>query len=745
MGQDAIGTAGGLAIMWNPEELIFENWTSLPRILIGSCRVIGCAEKFLITGVYGPHIAGERERFLKNVQEARGLYPEMPWIIGGDFNLIRIVDEKKGGMRRPDQYMDMFNEMISEQRLVDMQTINGIFTWNNRRGGKNRIASRLDRFLVSESIMNRDVFLEAKIMPSIGSDHWPVRLEIDINKNSGKNHFIFESFWLRNPQFLEKAEEWWTQSTLQRKGKMHTFQLKLKELRGNIKKWNKEEFGNIMEEKQRLEQEMEEIQQTIIIEGRLEESCKTEGILISKLEERRKQEEILWRQKSRINWLREGERNTKFFHHARVQHRQRNRILSIKNEAGERVIEQEGIEKVLVDYHKDILTEPENDRGAAIENICKEIPKMVREEKNKALMRVVTIEELEEIVMNMKKGKAPGPDRFTTEFFQAGWRFLGKEILELVEESSTLIAKRIKPLLANLISPEQTGFVEGRQILDGLVVTQEVIHTIREKKQKGMMIKLDLSKAYDRLNWKYLKRVMESFGFNNRWMEWVFSMISTANFSILINGIPSTSFNDSRGIRQGDPLSPFLFILVAEGLGRFFKKEQRERKIRGLKLWGSNLPITHQQFVDDIMLFCEATIKEVKGIKRIMDIFMEALGMKVNKEKSCTFVFNTLESIKSHLTRTLGFRQGELPTKYLGNQIDFHPTRMVNWLQVIEKLKSKLAGWAFRTLNIAGRVVLVKSVLQAIPIYPLSIIAAPKGACSKIKELYGKFIWGGPN
>jgi len=225
----------------------------------------------------------------------------------------------------------------------------------------------------------------------------------------------------------------------------------------------------------------------------------------------------------------------------------------------------------------------------------------------------------------------------------------------------------------------------------------------------------------------------------------VYNMISTPNFSILINGIPTTTFNATRGIRQGDPLSPFLFIMATEGLGRYFKKEQRERKIKGLRLWGNNLPITHQQFVDDIMLFCEATIKEVRNMKRILDLFMEASGMEVNKEKSCTFVFNTLDSIKSHLTRTLGFRQGELPTKYLGNQIDINPTRMVNWQQVTEKLKNKMASWSFRSLNIAGRIVLVKSVLQAMPIYSLSIMAAPKGACTKIKEIYGKFIWGGPN
>ena len=136
--------------------------------------------------------------------------------------------------------------------------------------------------------MNRDVFIEVKIMPTVGSDHWPVRLEIDIKNNSGRKPFRFEAFLLRNPLFLQKAEEWWTQSTVQGKGRMHTFQLKLKELKGRIKKWNKEEFGNIMEEKQKLEKDMEALRQQIIMEGRTEESSKEEGIIIGKLEERRK-------------------------------------------------------------------------------------------------------------------------------------------------------------------------------------------------------------------------------------------------------------------------------------------------------------------------------------------------------------------------------------------------------------------------------------------------------------------------
>eukprot|EP00253_Pinus_taeda_P030867 PITA_30867 len=171
-------------------------------------------------------------------------------------------------------------------------------------------------------------------------------------------------------------------------------------------------------------------------------------------------------------------------------------------------------------------------------------------------------------------------------------------------------------------------------------------------------------------------------------------MVSTPIFSILVNGSPTKTFNASRGIRKGNPLSPFLFILAVDGLGRIIKREARGNKLRGLKLWGNNLAITHQQFVDDIMLFGEVNLREVRIIKEVLDVFMVASGMEINKEKSCTFIFNTPEAIKIHLTRTLGFKQGELPTKYL--------------------------------------------------VYTLSIRAASKGVCAKLREIFGKFVWGGP-
>jgi len=118
------------------------------------------------------------------------------------------------------------------------------------------------------------------------------------------------------------------------------------------------------------------------------------------------------------------------------------------------------------------------------------------------------------------------------------------------------------------------------------VVSQEAIHSLTKDKQKGLLIKLDLSKAYDRISWQYLIEVMRAFGFDDRWLQWVKSFISTPHFSILLNGSSSAPFNITRGLRQGDPLSPFLFIIAAEGLGRIIKAHLAKRKIQGLKLWG---------------------------------------------------------------------------------------------------------------------------------------------------------------
>lgn len=150
---------------------------------------------------------------------------------------------------------------------------------------------------------------------------------------------------------------------------------------------------------------------------------------------------------------------------------------------------------------------------------------------------------------------------------------------------ATIMVKILKSILPRLIAEEQTGFVKGRQIVDGIIVAQEVINSLKNSQHKGMMIKLDLAKAYDKLSWEYLQRILKAYGFDDRWIEWIMSMISTPSMSILLNGTPTETFKPFHGLRQGDPLSPFLFIIVVDGLGRLIKARVNSGKLKGLRLW----------------------------------------------------------------------------------------------------------------------------------------------------------------
>ena len=699
--------------------------------------------------------------------------------------MIASMEEKQGGRSQANSDGNILKNFINNNWLIDIPTSNGLYTWTNKREGSQQIASRLDRFLISDNATHLGGELTASILPFSGSDHWPIELQWNRPGKNLKRPFRFEEFWFSHLYFEELVKSSWTNFIPPEGTCMSRFQQKLKHLKGAIKKWNHTSFGNIFRAQAKLNEEMKNIQQTIINAGRTEELTKLEQITESKIIERDKQEEILWRQKSRIRWLKHGEKNTKFFHKTTVQRRMTNCITHIRNVQGEKIETHDGIEGEFLNYFKEALQEPNINRIPAINKLLKSIPKVITEEHNNLLIKPISLQEVEEVVQQMKEGKAPGPNGFSSVFFHKFWDLIKFEVWQVVEESRTLrwlypglnstfialipkgeysitpdkyrpialcnliykiiskvIAMRLKPLLPLIISPEQSGYVEGRQITDGIILTHEIIHSLKQTKKPGMLLKLDLSKAFDSLSWVYIQKILLAFGFSQTWVRWIYNLLSSAFFSVLINGIPSATFRPSRGIRQGDPLSPFLFVIMAEGLGRSITAARLKNRLRGLSF--NNSPAhSHQQFVDDNMLFGHPSVQEASLIKSILSTFSEASRALINRVKSQIFFFNTPVPTQKAVSQILGFTCAFLPSKYLGAPLMASAIKHSSWKQLLEKLEARLFLWTNCALNMASRIVLIKAVLHSMPLYLFSILAAPKWVLKEIKNIQRNFLWGG--
>jgi hypothetical protein len=236
-------------------------------------------------------------------------------------------------------------------------------------------------------------------------------------------------------------------------------------------------------------------------------------------------------------------------------------------------------------------------------------------------------------------------------------------------------------------------------------------------------------------------KTLEAFGFTHHWISWIVSLVSKTSYSLLINGAPTKPLWPMRGIRQGDLMSPFFFILMIEGLSRSIKSTTAIGEITCIKPFKNFPTFTHQQFVDDTLLHGIPTVKEAKSYKRILEDFGEASGAEINHSKSMIFLFNTNPAIRRNLANILGFERKALPTKYLGIPLTEKAYKMSTWEGIINKLQERVKTWTYRSLNLARRLILTNFVLQEIPTFMMSIFPTPKGILQKIRTIQRDFLW----
>ena len=237
---------------------------------------------------------------------------------------------------------------------------------------------------------------------------------------------------------------------------------------------------------------------------------------------------------------------------------------------------------------------------------------------------------------------------------------------------------------------------------------------------------------------------MQKMGFPTLWRKWILECIGTTSVSVLVNGSPTAEFPLKRGLRQGDPLSPFLFLLAAEGFHVLMESLSVNNLFSGYHMGGSeSVIVSHLQFADDTLILGEKTWANMRGMRAVLLLFESLSGLKVNFSKSQLVGVNVEGSWLVEAARLLQCRVGHLPFVYLGLPIGGNTRHLSFWEPIINRIKSRLSGWKSKHLSLGGRLVLLKSVLSSLSVYALSFFKAPAGIISSIESIFNCILLGG--
>jgi hypothetical protein len=498
-----------------------------------------------------------------------------------------------------------------------------------------------------------------------------------------------------------------------------------------------------------------------------------------------KEEEKTWRLRSRATWLKWGDSNTKKFHNLASFNKNKKHIWSIQSEADETSRGQENIKTEAVSYFKQLFKANGAQLPHETVTTASLYPRLVSDLEASDLFKPVSLPELKLILLHFNKERSPGPDGWTTEFFSHFFELVGPDLLLMVEDIRTkgkifrninstflvlipkennvasfndyrpislcnliyklvskVIANRMKPILERSLSAEQLGFLKGRRIQDAIATAHECMHSIKQKNLKALIMKIDLKKAFDCIDWAFLRLILLAVGFGVKFTEWIMACVTSANFAVLINGEATNFFNSERGLRQGCPLSPYLFILVMESLSLLIKKSIAEHKISGLKV-SRLIKIFHLMFVDDILLMAKAELSEWLVILDILNVFCTATGLSINSSKSSVHYWGVSEADLLLLKGSIPFTFIDLKEGfcYLGFRLKPRASTPADWSWLVAIFERKINFWCNKWLSLGGRYILVKSVLEGLAVYWMTLERIPNKVITLLRRLSCRFLW----
>ncbi|GAU51648.1 hypothetical protein TSUD_414700 [Trifolium subterraneum] len=540
---------------------------------------------------------------------------------------------------------------------------------------------------------------------------------------------------------------------------------KLKLIKKELRFWHLNHTSNIDNKIQDAKKRLEDLD--IIMEDRRlaeAEEAEFKTLPVDILTFSKLQASMNW-QKSRINWLREGYANSKFFHGIMSSRKRGNSIASFTVD-GSSI---EGVAEVrqhVFDHFQNHFQKVQYSRPDISGLSFSTISELDREELTKPFL----LEEIKSAIWDCDGFKSPGPDGVNLGFFKDFWEVLKIDLLNFFSEFhrqgilskglnstfialipkvespqrvvdfhpialvssiykilSKVLANRLRNVIGNIISKSQSAFIKGRQILDGVLIANEIVDDAKCNKKDLLLFKVDFEKAYDSVDWDYLSDVMTKMNFPSVWRGWIMECVTSASAPVLVNGCPTDEFHFERTAPRGSS-SPFLFLLAAEGLHVLMEAMVSNSVFTpyGIGLQNS-VSISHLQFADDTLLIGEKSWANVRALKAVLLLFENISGLRVNFHKSMLCGININKSWLLEAASVMCYKYGQLRFLYLGLPIGGDPRKLNFWYPLIDRIRNKLSGWKCKNLYIGGRLILLKYVLSSIPVYYLSFFSAPSG------------------
>ncbi|KAL0417527.1 UNVERIFIED_CONTAM: putative mitochondrial protein [Sesamum radiatum] len=697
-------------------------------------------EAWRFTGFYGFADVACRQRSWDLLSTLKN-QSRRAWLIAGDFNEILDDSEKIGGRPRPLWQVRRFREALVSIDVFDLGFEGEPFTWCNRHPEPDTIVNGLIGMCRS-----RHKF------PNIAS------ADCEQVIREGWNT------WAGNGQASLAARQRGCAARLQA--------------------WSNSKGSHSFKRQIRLrEKDLENIRlQPISAASKIEESK-----IRADIERLLSEEEVYWKQRGKVHWLKEGDRNTSYFHNRANTRRRSNDITRIKNGDGQWLEQEEEIRDHIETYFGEIFRS-RNPSEEELEKGTEAISGRLSEQLLQELSRPYTAEEISKALSQMAPLKSPGPDGMPPFFFQKYWHIVKKDVISttlallndlnlppglnhthialipkckkpetltqfrpislcnvVYKIASKSIANRLKPLLDNIISSCQAAFVPGRLITDNVLLAFEVNHYLNTKRwgEKGhMALKLDISKAYDKVEWKFLEKVLARLGFPPKFTALIMLCVSSVSYSFILCGSQFGSVIPQRGLRQGDPLSPYLFLLCTEAFSALLQRAARDGRLQGVAVCRQAPRVSHLLFADDTLIFCQATVEAALCILEVLDIFGRAAGQEINFAKSSVvFSRNTIASLRDVIQGILDIRVERRHDLYLGLPSIVGKTRRSVFQSIRDRVWNRINGWNERNLSQAGKEILIKAVAQAIPTYAMGCFRLPLSLVKEIQSMVANFWW----